>query len=93
MGTFTGTFLIIIIGRTLLYTVNYTGMEKTSLDISSRTLFVREGGREDVLFTSNVELRNYVPLFDVTQSNVFFFSSGFSRHLGSPLWLLITSFQ
>ena len=24
---------------------NYTGMDKTSLDTSSRTLFVREGGR------------------------------------------------
>ena len=27
-------------------------------------------GREDVHVTSNVELRNYVPLFGVTQSNV-----------------------
>ena len=26
-------------------------------------------------------------------SLIFFFSSGFSRHLGSPLWLLIVSFQ
>ena len=25
--------------------------------------------------------------------SIFFFSSGFSRHLGSPLWLLIFSFQ
>ena len=38
----------------------------TSFDTSSRTLFVRE----DVHITSNVELRNYVPLFGVTQSNV-----------------------
>ena len=38
----------------------------TSLDTSSRTLFVRE----DVHVTSNVELRNYVPSFGVTQSNV-----------------------
>ena len=30
----------------------------------------KEGGREDVHVTSNVELRNYVPLFGVTQSNV-----------------------
>ena len=45
----------------------HTGMYKTSLDTSSRTLFVREGGR---MSTSNVELRNYVPLFGVTQSNV-----------------------
>ena len=44
-------------------------MDKTSLDTSSRTLFVREG-REDVHVTSNVALRNYVPLFGVTQSNV-----------------------
>ena len=37
---------------------------------SSRTIFVSEGGgREDVRVTSKVELRNYVPLFDVTQSN------------------------
>ena len=48
----------------------YTGMDKTSFHTSSRTLFVREGGREDVHVTSNVELRNYVPLFGVTQSNV-----------------------
>ena len=34
------------------------------------TLFVREGGREDVHVTSNVELRNYIPLFGVTQSNI-----------------------
>ena len=38
----------------------------TSLDTSSRTLFVREGGREDVSpdvhVTSNVELRNNVRL-------------------------------
>ena len=38
----------------------------TSLDTSSRTLFVREGGREDVCrdvhVTSNVELRNNVRL-------------------------------
>ena len=52
-------------------------MDKTSLYTSSMTLFVmegreggREGGREDVHVTSNVELRNYVPLFGVTQSNV-----------------------
>ena len=37
----------------------------TSLNTSSRTLFVRE----DVHVTSNVELRNYVPLFGVTKSN------------------------
>ena len=48
----------------------YTGMDNTSLYTSSRTLFVREGGREDVHVTSNVELRNYIPLFGVTQSNV-----------------------
>ena len=29
-----------------------------------------EGGREGVHVTSNVELRNYLPLFGVTQSNV-----------------------
>ena len=34
----------------------------TSLDTSSRTLFVREGGRMSVHVTSNVELRNYVTL-------------------------------
>ena len=38
----------------------------TSLDTSSRTLFVREGGCprfvRDVHVTSNVELRNYVRL-------------------------------
>ena len=38
----------------------------TRLDTSSRTLFVREGGREDVCrdvqVTSNVELRNNVRL-------------------------------
>ena len=38
----------------------------TSLDTSSRTLFVREGGcprfGRDVHVTSNVELRNYVRL-------------------------------
>ena len=32
----------------------------TSLDTSSRTLFVREGGCRDVHVTSNVELRNNV---------------------------------
>ena len=32
----------------------------TSLDTSSRTLFVREGGRMSVHVTSNVELRNYI---------------------------------
>ena len=31
---------------------------------------MREGWREDVHVTSNVELRNYVPLFGVTQSDV-----------------------
>ena len=36
------------------------------MDTSSRTLFARE----DVHVTSNIELRNYVPLFGVTQSNV-----------------------
>ena len=46
-------------------------MDKTSLYTSSRTLFVREDVRiQDVHVTSNVELRNYVPLFGVTQSNV-----------------------
>ena len=30
----------------------------------------KEGAPEDVHVTSNVELRNYVPLFGVTQSNV-----------------------
>ena len=46
-------------------------MDKTSLDTSSRTLFVREGGREGGLHvTSNVELSNYVPLFGVKQWNV-----------------------
>ena len=63
---------------------NYTGMDKTSLDTSSGTLFVRDsltqGGcprqveRNYVpLFgvtQSNVDLSNYVPLFDVAQSNV-----------------------
>ena len=39
----------------------YTGMDKTSLETSSRTLFVRE----DVHVTSNIELRNCV-----TQSNI-----------------------
>ena len=34
----------------------------TSLDTSSRTLFVREGGRMSVHVTSNVELRNYFRL-------------------------------
>ena len=34
----------------------------TSLDTSSRTLFVREGGRMSVHVTSNVELRNNVRL-------------------------------
>ena len=34
----------------------------TSLDTSSRTLFVREGGRMSVHVTSNVEIRNYVRL-------------------------------
>ena len=34
----------------------------TSLDTSSRTLFVREGGRMSVHATSNVELPNYVRL-------------------------------
>ncbi len=34
----------------------------TSLDTSSRTLFVREGGCRDVHVTSNVELRNNVRL-------------------------------
>ena len=38
----------------------------TRLDTSSRTLFVREGGREDISpdvhVTSNVELRNNVRL-------------------------------
>ena len=42
----------------------YTGMDKTSLDTSSGTLFVR-----DSLTPRHVE-RNYVPLFGVTQSNV-----------------------
>ena len=45
-------------------------MDKTSFYTSSRTLFVREGGRDDVHVTSNVELRIYVPLFGVTQSTV-----------------------
>ena len=35
----------------------------TSLDTSSRTLFVSDGGRMSVHVTSNVELRNYVRLF------------------------------
>ena len=39
-------------------------MDKTSLDISSGTLFVR-----DSLSPRHVE-RNYVPLFGLTQSNV-----------------------
>ena len=43
----------------------YTGMDKTSLNTSSSTLFVRDGG-----CPRHVELRNYVPLFSVTQSNV-----------------------
>ena len=43
----------------------HTGMDETSLATSSRTLFVREGG-----CPRHVELRNYVPLFGVTQSNV-----------------------
>ena len=34
----------------------------TSLDTSSRTLFVREDVTPDVHVTSNVELRNYVRL-------------------------------
>ena len=34
----------------------------TSLDTSSRTLFVREGGRMSVHVSSNVELRNNVRL-------------------------------
>ena len=65
--------------------VRFTGMDKTSLDTSSRTLFVRdsltpEGGCPRhvgrnyvpvlVVAQSNVELRNYVPLLGMTQSNV-----------------------
>ena len=63
----------------------YTGMDKTSLDTSSGSLFVRmscgrEGGcprhveRNYVpLFgvtQSIVDLRNYIPLFGVAQSNI-----------------------
>ena len=58
----------------------FTGMNKTSLDTSSGTLFVRDSGCPDVHVTSddvplfgvtqsNVALRNYVPLFGVVQSN------------------------
>ena len=46
--------------------VNFILEWTTSLDTSFRTLFVME----DVHVTSKVELRNYVPLFGVTQSNV-----------------------
>ena len=58
----------------------YTGMDKTSLDTSSGTLFVRDSLTQSTsrrnyvpLFgvtQSNVDLRNYVPLFGVTQSNI-----------------------
>ena len=41
------------------YCKRYTGMDN---DTSSRTLFVREGGRMSVHVTSNVELRNNVRL-------------------------------
>ena len=34
--------------------LSYTGMDKTRLYTSSTTLFVREGGREDVHVTSDV---------------------------------------
>ena len=48
--------------RTEMFILEWT----TSLDTNSRTLFVREGGREDVCrdvhVTSNVELRNNVRL-------------------------------
>ena len=44
------------------YCKRYTGMDNYSLDTSSRTLFMREGGRMSVHVTSNVELRNNVRL-------------------------------
>ena len=55
--------------------IYYIGMDKTSLETSSSTLFVREGGREDAHVICeggcprHVE-RNYAPLFGVAQSNV-----------------------
>ena len=47
---------------------NYTGMDKTSLYTSSRTLFVRDSLTQGG-YPRHVE-RNYVPLFGVTRSNV-----------------------
>ena len=46
------------------YSLDYTGMDKTSLDTSSGSLFVIHSG-----CTRHVG-RNYVPVFGVTQPNV-----------------------
>ena len=48
--------------------------------------FIRQCSK---LFHTLALLTNFFNLFET----FFFFSSGFSRHLGSPLWLLIISFQ
>ena len=53
----------------MLLALSCTGMDKTSLDTSSGTLFVRDSLTHGVT-QSNVDLRNYVPLFGVAQSNV-----------------------
>ena len=39
-----------------------------------------------------LELKNRFTALE-EHDDIFFFSSGFPRHLGSPLWLLIISFQ
>ena len=49
--------------------VVYIGMDKTSLDTSSGSLFVRMSRCRNSGCPRHVE-RNYVPLFGVTQSNV-----------------------
>ena len=46
----------------------------------------REGGREDVHVTSNVELRNCIPLFGVTHSNVDLRNYVISRQIVIYIW-------
>ena len=62
----------------------YTGMDTTSLDTSSDTLFVRDSLTPDGGCPRHVE-RNYVPLFSVTQSNVDLRNYVVSRHIVVPL--------